>query len=306
MLSRGNKKQDVFLTWDDRLHFLDTVGRMAERFDISVFAYVLMPNHYHLLIQTDKPNLSRAMHWIGCTYTVGFNYRNARVGHLFQGRFKSILVENDAHLFQLSCYIHRNPVRAGLTERLADYPWSSYPAYAYRKKAPPWLEQELILAQAGGDDPQGAYRRIVQAYASEEEHFWENLRHGLFFGSQAFVERITGSRLGSAPDPELPQQRQALRETEPLDVLKKAAVFLNCDLEHIRKARRIRGRDLEMRDLMIYLLWQIGAHRNHEIGELFGVSYSLISRRISLTIDRLGKDRGFREKLDELNSLFKI
>jgi putative transposase len=125
VLSGGNQKQDAFLTRGDRLHFLDTIARMAERFEITVFAYVLMPNHYHLLLKTDQPNLSRAMHWIGCTGTVGFNYRNARVGHLFQGRFKSILAENDAHLFQLSCYIHRNPVRAGLTEHLADYPWSS-------------------------------------------------------------------------------------------------------------------------------------------------------------------------------------
>ena len=99
---------------------------VASGFEIELFSYVLMSNHYHLLLRTRRANLSRAMHWFAGTYTRRFNNRHGRSGHLFQGRFKSILVENDAYILQLSCYIHRNPLRAGLVKRLADYPWSSY------------------------------------------------------------------------------------------------------------------------------------------------------------------------------------
>ena len=102
---------------------MKTLGQMAERFDIELFAYVLMSNHYHLLLRTHHANLSKGMHWLGTTYTRRFNLRHRRVGHLFQARYKSILVEDDAYLMQLSCYIHRNPIRAGLVKRLIDYRW---------------------------------------------------------------------------------------------------------------------------------------------------------------------------------------
>ena len=104
---------------------------MSERFAMSVYAYVLMGNHYHLVVKTERANLKKAMHWFGTTYTQRFNFRHSRKGHLFQSRCKSILVQNDACLVQLSYYIHRNPLKAGVVKRLADYRWSSYLAYAY-------------------------------------------------------------------------------------------------------------------------------------------------------------------------------
>ena len=136
---------EIFLDDDDRADFIKALGEMSERFEISVFAYVFMNNHYHLLLQTRRANLSKSMQWLGTTYTRRFNLRHHRSGHLFQGRYKSFLIENEAYLFQLSCYIHRNPLRAGLNDRLADYPWSSYRVYAYRQKPPSWLETDLIL-----------------------------------------------------------------------------------------------------------------------------------------------------------------
>ena len=102
VFSRGNNQQDIFITDDDRYLFLDTIGQMSERFDTDIFAYVLMGNHYHLLLRTQKANLSRSMQWFGTTYTRRFNLDHFQSGHLFQGRYKSILVENDAYLMQLS------------------------------------------------------------------------------------------------------------------------------------------------------------------------------------------------------------
>jgi REP element-mobilizing transposase RayT len=120
VLSRGNERRDIFFGDADRRRFLDTLDDMAQRFEIEVFAYVLMGNHYHLLLCTARANLSRAMQWLGVTYANRLNAMHSRSGHLFQGRFKNMLVQNDAYLLQLSYYIHRNPLRTKMVERLAD------------------------------------------------------------------------------------------------------------------------------------------------------------------------------------------
>ncbi|MBM3303352.1 MAG: transposase, partial [Deltaproteobacteria bacterium] len=179
VLSRGNERRNIFFHDRDRSLFLGATGEMARRFQVEVLAYVLMDNHYHLLLRTLRANLSQAMQWLGLTYTRRFNLDHSRSGHLFQGRFKSMLVQEDSYLMELSCYIHRNPLRAKVVERLGDYPWSSYRAYAYGKSAPEWLSMELILGQLPGRDRHRAYRQKVQEYAGEEGRLWEDFRHGL-------------------------------------------------------------------------------------------------------------------------------
>jgi putative transposase len=123
------------------------------------------------------------MQWLGTSYSRRFNPSNERIGHLFQGRFKNIVVENDDYLPRLSCYIHRNPPRAGIVERLADYPWSSYRFYGYAGKPPAWLRTESIPSAFGGDRPRERYRRIVRRYSEE------NAMHGPIYGSRDFAEK---------------------------------------------------------------------------------------------------------------------
>jgi putative transposase len=146
VLSRGNEARDIFFDDGDRKLFLRTLGETSDRFQVDVFAFVLMRNHYHLLLRTNSPNLSRAMQWLGLSYARRLNNRLGRCGHLFQGRFKAMVVESDAYMVELSCYIHRNPLRAKVVKRLIEYRWSSYPAYAYGKKGPEWLKTDLILS----------------------------------------------------------------------------------------------------------------------------------------------------------------
>jgi len=183
ILSRGNEGREIAADDRDRRTLLETLGRAADRFELEVFAYALMPNHYHLLLRTRQANLSKAMQWFGTAYTRRFNDRHQRAGHLFQGRFKSILVENDAYLMRLSFYIHRNPLRAGLAERLADYRWSSFNAYAYGAGSPAWLSTGLILSLFSDADPRKAYRDRAREYAQEEERLWEDLHHGIILGT---------------------------------------------------------------------------------------------------------------------------
>ncbi len=126
VLSRGNEQRKIFTDDEDRKLFLELLGEMSERFKVEIYSYVLMTNHYHILLKTKKANISKSMQWFGVTYTQRYNIRHKRSGHLFQGRFKSFIVENDAYMLQLSCYLHRNPLRAKIIKRLADFKFSSY------------------------------------------------------------------------------------------------------------------------------------------------------------------------------------
>lgn len=306
LFSRGVEKRDLFLDDVDRLNFLSILGRMSERFMIDLYAYVLMPNHYHLLIKTHAPNLSRSMQWLGTTYTGHFNRRHGRSGHLFQGRFKSILVENDAYLMQLSCYIHRNPLRAGLVERLAQYRWSSYIAYAYGRAKPEWLDTELLLSPFTQPNKHKAYREKLQAYAVEEKRIWEDVRHGMLLGTEEFLQRIRSTYREAETHMEIPQQRMVARSPAPEVLLSRGAAILNCNMEAFRRASRITKSQKEDRDLLIHLLWAEGKYKNYEIGDLLGLGYSSVSRRASLFRMKLEKDQELRKKYDKIKSLIKM
>jgi len=274
LLSRGNQRSDIFMSDKDRSGFLDAAGEMSERFDIDIFAYVLMDNH-HLLARTRQANLKRAMQWFGITYTQRFNQRHFRSGHLFQGRYKSIIIQNDAYLLQLSYYIHRNPLRAGIVRRLAGYRWSSYNVYAYCRTAPKWLATDLILDQfAGEQDRHRSYREKVQKYAAVK------------------------------PDLSLPQQCQIANSFDPKRYLHSGEQIFGCDLEHFVNAKRLSGAEKEIRDLLVYGIWKTGQLKNEKIGGLFGLSYSGVSHSVKSAKLKLAHSRQLQAKFEQLNSLF--
>jgi len=307
VLSRGNEKRGIVITDSDRKLFLTTVGEMAERFEIDVFAYVLVDNHYHLLFRTNRANLCRSMQWFGATYTKRFNLRHNRSGHLFQGRFKNMLVQNDAYLLQLSYYIHRNPLRAGMVKRLVDYKWSSYKAYAYGKRHQDWLNTNVILTQfINIKDPHRAYRENMQKYAKEEQRVWEDLRHGIFVGTEKFVKKIKKRYLPDIAHAELPSQKQVVKDVDIEPVISKAAGLLKCDMNLFRESSRISKSAKANRDLLIYIAWQLGVTSNQEIGEIFGLSYSAVSQRVRIAKELLNKDKGLERKYRQIKSLIKI
>ena len=306
VMSRGNEGRNIFFDDDDRQGFLAVVGGISERFEIDIFAYVLMDNHYHLLIRTQQANLSKALQWLGVTYTRRFNNKHSRIGHLFQGRFKSIIVQNDIYLMQLSCYIHRNPLRAGVANRLAQYHWSSYPVYAYGEKGPQWLATELILSQFPEKSRHRDYREKVQGYAKEEKRLLEDLQHGMILGSKRFVDKIRSTYLPQVPHREIPQQKSIAKEFNPVSFLDKAAKILNCDIRRFRQSSRISSSDKADRDILVYALWKTGLLTNEKIGELFGVTASSISHSVRALSLKLKEDRQSRDKLNQIYSLFKI
>ena len=149
--SRGNARQKIHSDDRDRAQFLVTLAGGVDRYAWRCHAYCLMPNHYHLLIETPKPTLSLGMRQLNGLYTQVYNRRHGRVGHLFQGRFKAILVEKEAYLLELLRYVVLNPVRAGLVRRPGAWRWSSYDAFVGAAPCPPWLNMDWVLDQFAGD-----------------------------------------------------------------------------------------------------------------------------------------------------------
>ncbi len=159
--ARGNARQDIYLTDGDRAAFLEILGGVIEKFRWCCHGYCLMGNHYHLLIETPEANLARGMRQLNGVYTQALNRAHDRVGHVFQGRYKAILVEREAYLLELARYLVLNPVRAGVVAAAGDWPWSSYGATAGEARAPAWLSTGWLLAQFGGGLATTAYRRFV-------------------------------------------------------------------------------------------------------------------------------------------------
>jgi putative transposase len=200
--ARGNERRKIFRDDHDHRRFLECLEEMVAQFSVEVRVFCLMPNHYHLVAATPAANLSRAVGWLQTTYTIRFNRRHRRCGHLFQGRFKAQLVEADAYALALLRYIHLNPVRvralrsAGAAEksrRVDGYAWSSHGFYAGLKTPPPWLRLDwLRYYGTTGASASADYRKdLRQTLASPEETTtpWAKLRGGLVLGGETLWKR---------------------------------------------------------------------------------------------------------------------
>jgi len=207
--SRGNARDDIYLSDADREMFLDALAHVVDRFGWICHAYCLMDNHYHLMIETPQANLSRGMRQLNGIYTQRFNLAHNRVGHVFQGRYKSIVVDKDAYLLELSRYIVRNPVAAGMVEDVADWPWSSYRAMVGEAPVQRFLHTGWILLQFGGTESKAkaAYASFVRK--AETGNPWEGLNGPDVLGSDEFRG---GLRLqNTASGQEIPRRKRILR-----------------------------------------------------------------------------------------------
>jgi REP element-mobilizing transposase RayT len=162
VIARGNERRDVFHDDSDREDYLERIARYRERFGFRLYAYCLMPNHVHLAVEQGAASLSAFMQALQSSYTQRFNRRHARVGHLFQGRYKSFLVECDRYLIALIRYIHENPVKAGIVRESHVYPWSS-DRFFRKGEGPPWLDIERVFALMGSSRTEAMqrYRELV-------------------------------------------------------------------------------------------------------------------------------------------------
>jgi putative transposase len=254
--ARGNARQDIFFTASDRQHFLDNLGQVCDRLGWICYAYCLLGNHYHLLIETPIGGLSRGMRQVNGVYTQYVNRAHDRVGHLFQGRYASVLVDKDSHLLELCRYIVLNPVRAGLVETPGEYPWSSYRATVGEVRDAAWLDSNTVLIMFGGvpRTARARYRRFVAEGAARRP--WDEVVDQVFLGPAGFVAEMK-RRIDEGDDlTEVPRaQRRA-----PARTLEQYAAEAPDRYEAMLAA------------------WRSGDHTQQAIARHFCLHYSTVSR----------------------------
>jgi REP element-mobilizing transposase RayT len=190
--SRGNERRPIFFDDCDREAFLEFLGRAVRRFGWSLTAFVLMTNHFHLVVQTPEGNLSRGMQWFNTVYAVWFNRRQERSGHLYGGRFKAFVIEKESYFLEVLRYVVLNPVRAHMVERPEDYRWSSHRATAGIDPVPEWLDVKAALDAFAPDAGLAVpcYRDFVAQKIGSEERLWSKVINGIFLGTAAWARSM--------------------------------------------------------------------------------------------------------------------
>ncbi len=212
VMTRGNARQDIVHDDDDRRRILDDLERVVARSGWLVLSFVVMTNHLHILLRTPRPNLARGMQAFLSSYSLHVARRRRRPGHVFQGRYKAEMIEDESYYWTVSRYIHLNPVRAGLVARPDAWEWSSYPGYAQPSRRRPWVAHQALLeawrGEHGGTDPSDAYRRFVEDGLDHPPPSpFREAFGGWALGSPRFVDRLR-HLAAPAADPLVPEARQ--------------------------------------------------------------------------------------------------
>jgi len=296
--SRGNQRDKIFYDASDRGRFLKILTRTKERYGFMLHGYALMDNHYHLLMETPKANLSQIMQNINTSYTVYMNRKYHRSGHLLQGRFKGIIVDKDRYLISLSRYLHLNPVRAKLVKRPVDYPWTSYRVFIGLKRDNSLVDKEetLLYFSKRINRAVKAYRDFVEADARKEENPFTAMEAGLLLGSRPFKAKVLGLIEKMKVDEEIVQAKK-LRKRVPIgSVIKACQLYYGKSREAL--VDRVKGN--EGRQVAIYLAKILSGERGKEIGRYFGIKGPAVSDTIKRMEGRLDKESQLRKTIEFL------
>ena len=298
---RGNAGQTIFPDEDDRRRFLFLLQHSAEIYRVNILAFVLMTNHFHLIVKTPLANIQEFMRHFNISYTAFINKRYKRTGHLYQGRYKSFVIDTDSYLLEVSRYVHLNPVRIkeGLsTEQkitsLKNYRWSSYYDYSVRTRYP-FLSTEEILAYFGGK--KGHYKDFVESGITLTINPLEKGKgHGII-GEASFIEQLMTKM--PAIKREQPAVRQMMKTVQTDKILKAIADSLNQHTEEFLQ----KGYKGIARSLAMEMLYRYGGMNQREIGELMGIDYSAVSVARKRLAGMLQKNENLTKTFDEIKHL---
>lgn len=295
--ARGNEQKAVFKSKRDREKFLDYLESATDRYDAVIHAYCMMDNHYHLLLETPAGNLPQIMRHINGAYTIYFNTKRKRSGHLFQGRYKAILAEKDAYAKELSRYIHLNPVRANMVKAPGAHAWSSYQDYVGHRTAPAWLQRDFILACFGKpiSTAQKKYRGFVISLLDLEYESPLNAVAGsMLLGTDNFVQFIKDRHLGGKKNRrDLPALRQIYTGVSMAMVLDLVSVSLGKTHAFSRKAS-------------IYLCRKYTREQLTTIGYQFGISDSAVSQVCKRFKASMEDDRTLKKQIEAIEKQIKL
>ena len=303
---RGNDRRAIFRDDRDRSVFLEKLRGSLANYQVDCHAYVLMSNHFHLLVSTPKGNLSEFMRHFNISYTAHFNHRHRRVGHLYQGRYKAILVDQDSYLLELSRYVHLNPVRlksyhgSGVGERiryLERYRWSSLAGYIKAANKQPWVQYEMVLGQIGGSRKK--YAEFVSAGIERGyDTPWDNVAGQVVLGQESFVDNVKAKIAGSGTVREQPSAREFAAKSAAVivrEVCQRLGVTEN-EITGKRSGHR------DERAAAMEMLYRHGQLSQAAIGQrLGGLDYTTVSQERKRLRERARDDKRVAAALREID-----
>jgi REP element-mobilizing transposase RayT len=296
--SRGNEKRKVFFSRKDYEKFKEYLANAIEKFGFVLHGYVLMTNHYHLIIETPEKNLSKIMHYVNSSYTTYTNVKRKRNGHLFQGRFKAIVVDRDSYLLELSRYLHLNPVRANMAEKPEDYPYSSYGCFA-ASTGDKLVTTRTILEMISSNPAMARekYISFVESAMGEEiESPFKKVYGGIILGNVNFVKGVLGKIEDDQLEKEETSNRRSLRASRlPEEVISAICTHYGIAPEEISSVGKS-----DVRKICLYLLKKHTSAANREIGEVLGgMGATAVAKAYQRFTDDLANDPRLNKWLNE-------
>lgn len=275
--SRGNQRERIFWDDKDREEFKRILKRTKERYGYLIHAYVLMDNHYHLLIETPYANLKQIMQNINTSYTVYANRRHKRFGHLLQGRYKAFIVDKESYLLELGRYIHLNPVRAGIVKEPGEYRWSSYREYIHgsRHQAITDTDNTLYVFSKRRAIAVKKYQEFVDAGISEVSPLDKVV--GSILGNEIFKEKVIKYLKGIPDKAEIPEIKKIETKRNIGETVKGVADYYGIREDEILKRKKATEKQ---RKIAIYLCKAMSGKKNGEIGRVFGITVQAVTNAI--------------------------
>lgn len=302
VMNRGAGKREIFPDDFLRREFLDLLSDLHERYSVCCHAYCLMGNHYHLLLQTRQANLGRAMRHLDGVYTQRHNRHMKTDGPLFRGRYKAQLIDRDNYFLSVSRYVHRNPLVAGLCDRLVDYPWSSYPVFAELRAAPDWLHRHETIAPF----------RFARHYCAFVEGPLDDAADGQFLTARSgkyvavlgSAEFVTAAQKAGAVHYEIPQSKVSQTDFSLTEIIDFVAARFSVSRKNFFEASNKEAR--ERRAITMLLARQYGGFTLRQIGEGFGIrSYTTVASAIDRCRNKAGRDPALAGELARLRERLK-
>ncbi|MGH7884533.1 MAG: transposase [Thermodesulfobacteriota bacterium] len=304
VMSRGNERKDIYKDDEDRDKFLSILSEYHLRYGILIHCYVLMNNHYHVVMETPRANLVKVMHGLNSRYTGYFNRKYSRSGHLFQGRYKAIIVEKEEYLVELSRYIHLNPVRIGMVQKSEEYKWSSYEGFIKNKKELEWINYEWILSSFSKvkSISRSKYREYVREGIKDSvENPLNKVIGQIVLGGEKLLEKV--KQIAKSED----KLDESIIERKVLDTYPEVESIVDLVSEEfgVRKEDiKTRNRKENMgRNTAMYMLKKYSGKTNKEIGKMFGgLHYSSINRTVERLENKMIADKELRNRIKEIES----
>lgn len=298
--ARGNERRKIFFSKKDYEKFKEYIAEAKEKYGFILHSYVLMTNHYHLLIETPEKNLSKIMHHINSSYTTYTNVKRKRSGHLFQGRFKSIIVDKDNYLLELSRYMHLNPVRAKIVGKPEEYRYSSYVAYiSDHGEALVTRSNILGMLNTNGSKARARYKTFVEnAMGKEMENPINKVYGGMILGSDSFIRDILKKIEEGQLEKEAVSYRGALRTNIGVETVLTEA----CKHYGIGRESLVRAGQSKVRKICVYLSKKHTVATTREVGALLGdIKYAAVAKMYQRFTKDLAEDEQLRREVEGIS-----